>query len=118
MLLPTIAPVKRAELRCEPERLPSSKIGQRTHYDAAGRTAATDDPTIRGSKSLAGQRYRYDAKDQLPPVEDSRKGEVRGGRVASLRAKQRSTQRGTSNARPMHLQPSQAVTAKKKAACC
>jgi len=52
----------------------SSKVGQRTHYDPAGRVLQQ---TIQRSTSpapLAERRYRYDAAGQLSRIEDSRKG--------------------------------------------
>ncbi|MBR8065185.1 RHS domain-containing protein [Burkholderia ambifaria] len=54
----------------------SSKIGQRTHYDPAGRVLQQ---TIQRSTSpapLAERRYRYDAAGQLSRIEDSRKGGI------------------------------------------
>ena len=60
----------------ETVRVLSSKIGQRTHYDPAGRVLQQ---TIQRSTSpapLAERRYRYDAAGQLSRIEDSRKGGI------------------------------------------
>ncbi|MDR9240046.1 Protein RhsD [Burkholderia multivorans] len=54
----------------------SSKVGQRTHYDPAGRVLQQ---TIQRSSSpapLVERRYRYDAAGQLSRIEDSRKGGI------------------------------------------
>lgn len=65
---------ERDELHRETVRVLSSKVGQRTHYDLAGRLLQQ---TIRRSMApspLAERRYHYDAVGQLSRIEDSRKG--------------------------------------------
>ncbi|OXI77273.1 type IV secretion protein Rhs [Burkholderia sp. AU31280] len=65
---------ERDDLHRETVRVLSSKVGQRTHYDPAGRVLQQ---TIQRSTSpapLAERRYRYDAMGQLSRIEDSRKG--------------------------------------------
>ncbi|HDR9797799.1 TPA: RHS domain-containing protein [Burkholderia cenocepacia] len=65
---------ERDDLHRETVRVLSSKVGQRTHYDPAGRVLQQ---TIQRSTSpapLAERRYRYDAVGQLSRIEDSRKG--------------------------------------------
>ncbi|RQS50886.1 type IV secretion protein Rhs [Burkholderia sp. Bp8986] len=65
---------ERDDLHRETVRMLSSKVGQRTHYDPAGRVLQQ---TIQRSTSpapLAERRYRYDAVGQLSRIEDSRKG--------------------------------------------
>ncbi|QDW49228.1 RHS repeat-associated core domain-containing protein [Burkholderia sp. KBS0801] len=67
---------ERDDLHRETVRVLSSKIGQRTHYDPAGRVLQQ---TIQRSTSpapLAERRYRYDAAGQLSRIEDSRKGGI------------------------------------------
>ncbi|HEB3532479.1 TPA: RHS repeat protein, partial [Burkholderia cenocepacia] len=65
---------ERDDLHRETVRVLSSKVGQRTHYDPAGRVLQQ---TIQRSTSpapLAERRYRYDAVGRLSRIEDSRKG--------------------------------------------
>ncbi|WP_081053120.1 RHS repeat-associated core domain-containing protein [Burkholderia territorii] len=67
---------ERDDLHRETVRLLSSNVGQRTHYDPAGRVLQQ---TIQRSTSpapLAERRYRYDAAGQLLRIEDSRKGGI------------------------------------------
>ncbi|WP_244102133.1 RHS repeat-associated core domain-containing protein [Burkholderia ambifaria] len=67
---------ERDDLHRETVRVLSSKVGQRTHYDPAGRVLQQ---TIQRSTSpapLAERRYRYDAAGQLSRIEDSRKGGI------------------------------------------
>ncbi|BAX59554.1 RHS repeat-associated core domain-containing protein [Burkholderia stabilis] len=65
---------ERDDLHRETARMLSSKVGQRTHYDPAGRVLQQ---TIQRSTSpapLVQRWYRYDAAGQLSRIEDSRKG--------------------------------------------
>ncbi|WP_175999287.1 RHS repeat-associated core domain-containing protein [Burkholderia stabilis] len=65
---------ERDDLHRETVRMLSSQVGQRTHYDPAGRVLQQ---TIQRSTSpapLAERRYRYDTVGQLSRIEDSRKG--------------------------------------------
>ncbi len=51
-----------------------SKVGQRTHYDPAGRVLQQTVQRSTSPAPLAERRYRYDAAGQLSRIEDSRKG--------------------------------------------
>ncbi|MBR8458671.1 RHS repeat protein [Burkholderia dolosa] len=65
---------ERDDLHRETVRMLSSKVAQRTHYDAAGRVLQQTIRRFASPAPLAERRYRYDAAGQLSRIEDSRKG--------------------------------------------
>ncbi|WP_322083528.1 RHS repeat-associated core domain-containing protein [Burkholderia sp. BCC1972] len=65
---------ERDDLHRETVRVLSSKVGQRTHYDLAGRLLQQTIQRSTAPAPLAERRYRYDAVGQLSRIEDSRKG--------------------------------------------
>lgn len=65
---------ERDDLHRETVRVLSSKVGQRTHYDPAGRVLQQTIQRSTAPAPLVERRYRYDAVGQLSRIEDSRKG--------------------------------------------
>ncbi|WP_080419960.1 RHS repeat-associated core domain-containing protein [Burkholderia ubonensis] len=66
--------IERDDLHRETVRMLSSKVGQRTMYDPAGRVLQQTVQRTTSPAPLAERRYRYDAVGQLSRIEDSRKG--------------------------------------------
>ncbi|WP_080422480.1 RHS repeat-associated core domain-containing protein [Burkholderia ubonensis] len=65
---------ERDDLHRETVRILSSKVGQRTMYDPAGRVLKQTVQRTTSPAPLSERRYRYDAVGQLARIEDSRKG--------------------------------------------
>ncbi|WP_407971109.1 RHS repeat-associated core domain-containing protein [Burkholderia pyrrocinia] len=68
--------IERDDLHRETVRMLSSKIGQRTNYDPAGRMLQQTIQRATSPAPLAERCYRYDAAGQLSRIEDSRKGGI------------------------------------------
>ncbi|WP_230684593.1 RHS repeat-associated core domain-containing protein [Burkholderia cepacia] len=66
--------IERDDLHRETVRMLSSKVGQRTMYDPAGRMLQQTIQRTTSPGPLSERRYRYDAAGQLSSIEDSRKG--------------------------------------------
>ncbi|WP_419686033.1 RHS repeat-associated core domain-containing protein [Burkholderia theae] len=66
--------IERDDLHRETVRMLSSKIGQHTMYDPAGRVLQQTLQRTTSPAPLSERRYRYDATGQLSRIEDSRKG--------------------------------------------
>ncbi|WP_230953246.1 RHS repeat-associated core domain-containing protein [Burkholderia stagnalis] len=66
--------IERDDLHRETARILSSKVGQRTMYDPAGRVLQQTVQRTTSPAPLAERRYRYDAVGQLTRIEDSRQG--------------------------------------------
>ncbi|WP_412022580.1 RHS repeat-associated core domain-containing protein [Burkholderia cepacia] len=66
--------IERDDLHRETVRMLSSKIGQHTMYDPAGRVLQQSLQRTTSPAPLSERRYRYDATGQLSRIEDSRKG--------------------------------------------
>lgn len=66
--------IERDDLHRETVRMLSSKVGQRTMYDPAGRVLQQTVQRTTSPAPLSERRYRYDAVGQLSRIEDSRKG--------------------------------------------
>ncbi|MBR8080999.1 RHS repeat-associated core domain-containing protein [Burkholderia cenocepacia] len=67
---------ERDDLHRETGRMLSSKVGQQTQYDPAGRITRQAIRRSNAPAALAERRYRYDAVGQLEHIEDSRKGVI------------------------------------------
>lgn len=66
--------IERDDLHRETVRMLSSKVGQRTMYDPAGRVLQQTIKRTTAPAPMSERRYRYDAVGQLSRIEDSRKG--------------------------------------------
>ncbi|WP_246797609.1 RHS repeat-associated core domain-containing protein [Burkholderia perseverans] len=66
--------LERDDLHREVTRTLSSRIGQSTVYDPAGRVERQTVQREKAPAALSTRRYRYDAAGQLTQIEDSRKG--------------------------------------------
>ncbi|WP_240674382.1 RHS repeat-associated core domain-containing protein [Burkholderia stabilis] len=66
--------IERDDLHRETARMLSSKIGQHTMYDPAGRVLQQTLQRTTSPAPLSERRYCYDATGQLSRIEDSRKG--------------------------------------------
>ncbi|MBI0328965.1 RHS repeat-associated core domain-containing protein [Burkholderia plantarii] len=66
--------LERDDLHREVMRTLSSRIGQSTVYDPAGRIERQTVQRDKAPAALSTRRYRYDAAGQLTLIEDSRKG--------------------------------------------
>nr|WP_310634469.1 RHS repeat-associated core domain-containing protein [Paraburkholderia sp.] len=66
--------IERDDLHREIRRTLSSRIGQSTLYDPAGRIERQTVQREKAPAPLSARRYRYDTAGQLTQIEDSRKG--------------------------------------------